>query len=170
MKQIKVKVKNLNEEGFFPEGIALSEIAKFYQDKFDSPIMAARLNNSIAELIKKIYQNVEIEFADLRDRDGLRIYTRGILFVLFMAVRQLYGKVKLYVHHSLGSGLVCEVPDMKKGILDLKAIESEMQKIVELDLPFIKETINKFEAIKLFSEDNQREKAILFKYRKKKHR
>ncbi|HHF08592.1 MAG: nucleoside kinase [Thermotogae bacterium] len=167
MKQIKVKVKKLNEEEFFPEGITLAEIAKFYRDRFVSPIMAARLNNSVAELIKKIYQDVEIEFVDLRDRDGLRIYTRGILFVLFMAVRQLYGKVKLYVHHSLGSGLVCEVPDLKKGNLDLGAIESEMQKIIELNLPFIKETINKFDAIKLFLEDNQREKAILFKYRKK---
>ncbi|AKI97623.1 nucleoside kinase [Kosmotoga pacifica] len=166
MKPIRVKVKNLNREDFFPRGTSLAEIAKFYQEEFTSPIMAARMNNAMAELIKRVNEDVEIEFVDLRDTDGLRIYTRGILFILFMAVRQLYGKVKLYVHHSLGSGLVCEVSGIKE-VIDLKAIEEEMKKIVEKDLPFIKETINKFEAIKLFSEDNQREKAILFKYRKK---
>jgi uridine kinase len=42
-----------------------------------------------------------------------------------------------------------------------------MREIVEENVPFIKDTIGKFEAIRLFMEDGQIDKALLFKYRKK---
>ena len=42
-----------------------------------------------------------------------------------------------------------------------------MRELVKEDIVFEKATLRKFEAIRLFSEDGQRDKALLFKYRKK---
>jgi uridine kinase len=167
LENIKVKINKLNTEIEVPKGIAFYELAERVQKHYDSPIMAARMENSLVELRRKLEKDAIIDFIDLSNIDGIRIYTRGILFILFMSVREVLGKVKLYVHHSLGSGLVCEVVGKNVGKEELEKIESKMRDIVEQDLPFSKETIDKFEAIELFKLDQQMEKSLLFKYRKK---
>ena len=167
MNLINICVKDSNETTEVPRGINLAELSKGYQKFHSSPIMAAKSENSLIELSKLIDKDTNLEFIDLSDPDGVRIYTRGVLFLLFMAARELFGKVRLYVHHSLGSGLVCELTDVKMDEENLARLKEKMKEFVSLDLAFTKETIGKFEAVKLFSEDGQREKSSLFKYRKK---
>jgi len=167
VREIKIILKQFNKIIYRPEGVSINSIAKDYKSFFKSPIMAGRSENEILELCSDIYENCELEFIDLSNIDGLRIYTRGMLFVLFIAARQIYGPVDILVHHSISTGLLCEISGRKLNKKELLELKERMKSIVKSDYPFIKGTMRKFKAIKNFGEDNQTDKANLFKYRRK---
>lgn len=167
VKEIKIRLKQFNKEIYRPEGVSINSIAKDYKSMFKSPIMAGKSENEILELCSDIYNDCEIEFIDISNIDGLRIYTRGLLFVLFIAARQMYGAVDILVHHSISTGLLCEIKGKKIDEKKLKELQKKMEDIIQSDYPFIKGTMRKFQAIKNFGEDNQLDKANLFKYRRK---
>ncbi|HCO70318.1 MAG TPA: AAA family ATPase, partial [Mesotoga infera] len=143
------------------------ELSRMCDGFHRAPIMAAKSGNSLIELCRKVNDEQEIEFIDLFSLDGIRIYTRGTLFILFIAIRELFGTAQLNVHHSRGPGLVCDIEGIDISPENLKMIETRMKELVEEDAVFEKDTLGKFEAIRSFDEDGQRDKALLFKYRKK---
>ena len=167
MALIKVLLKQSGEVEHVAAGTRIDELARKHSDLCEYPIMAGKIGNSIHEITRKLHKDCELEFLDVSDKDGLRIYTRGVLFILFMAVRNLWPDVRLFIHHSLGSALVCDLEGKKVDQNVLSLLKKEMERIVDEDLPFEKDTIDKFEAIEMFKEDRQLMKSKLFKYRKK---
>ncbi len=167
MALIEVLLKQTGQVERVPTGTRIDELARKYSHLCKHPIMAAKIGNSIYEITRKLNKDCEIEFLDVSDKDGLRIYTRGVLFVLFMAVRNLWQDVRLFIHHSLGAALVCDLEGKEVNPEVLSLLKKEMQRIVDEDLPFEKDTIDKFEAIEMFRQDGQLMKSKLFKYRKK---
>ncbi|MEA2067275.1 MAG: nucleoside kinase [Thermotogota bacterium] len=167
MKTVEIFFEKTGKKEEIPYGTKIHEITSRYQEYFDSPIMGAKIDNTLFELRKPILKGGKIDFLDLTTTDGLRIYTRGILFIMLMAFRKIYKDAKLYVHHSLGSGLVCELKDYSVDETLLKKVKEIMNDFVKRDLRFIKDSMDKFEATDFFEKDYQREKSLLFKYRKK---
>lgn len=163
----RIFIKDFNEWVSVKKGMTFHDLALLYESHYKTPIVAGKYQNSLLELCRSISSETEVEFVDLRSIDGIRIYTRGVLFILFMAIRELFGNETLNVHHSRGSGLVCEIEGVETGAEILDEIHRKMIGIVKEDLVFQKDTLGKFEAIKLFQEDGQKDKALLFKYRKK---
>ncbi|GAB6188354.1 nucleoside kinase [Marinitoga arctica] len=131
------------------------------------PILAIKHNNNIRELNKYIEDSGRIELIDTSTLDGFRIYQRGVLFLLYMALKDLYPKDKLYVHHTIGNGLYCELRDGKPSQKKLENLKKKMLEYVEKDIPFDKKTINKFRAMTIFNNVDLKDKSSLFKYRKK---
>ena len=160
-------VKELNKKIPVTKETTFYELSKMCDSFHRAPIMAAKSGNALMELCRKVNGEQEVEFVDLSSLDGLRIYTRGTLFILFIAIRELFGAVQLNVHHSRGPGLVCDIEGVEPTSDNLKTIENKMRQLVEEDHVFEKGTLGKFEAIRMFNEDGQRDKALLFKYRKK---
>jgi len=162
-----IRIKGIEESIPVSEGTTFQDLACRFSGRYGSPIMAVKSGNSLFELCRLVGEEKEIDFVDLSSLDGIRIYTRGAIFILFMAVRELLGKVSLDVHHSRGSGLICEIEGVVANRELLEKIEEKMREIAQENVPFIKDTIGKFEAIRIFREDGQIDKALLFKYRKK---
>ena len=50
-------------------------------------ILACYVNNEVKSLNYKLKENDEIDLIDLASRDGGRIYTRGLLFIMAMAFK-----------------------------------------------------------------------------------
>jgi uridine kinase len=94
-----LRIKGIEESISVSEGMTFQDLACRFQERYGSPIMAAKSGNSLLELCRPIADEKEIELVDLSSLDGIRIYTRGAIFILFMAVRELLGKVSLDVHH-----------------------------------------------------------------------
>ncbi|KAF2956021.1 nucleoside kinase [Marinitoga sp. 38H-ov] len=130
-------------------------------------ILAVKHNNNIKELGKIIEDSGKIELLDISTIDGFRIYQRGVLFLLYMALKELYPEDKLFVHHSIGDGLYCELKSGKPSQKKLEILKEKMLEYVKKDLPFKKNTINKFKAMKMFENIGLKDKSDLFKYRKK---
>ncbi len=157
---------NLTKE--YPLGTSLFEIAQDMEIKLNYPILGARVNNKLTELTYKVYRPKFVEFIDITDIDGYRMYQRSLSFVLMKAVRDLLPGSRLKIEHSISQGFYCEIdkPDGQKlkaeEVLD---IAERMREIIKADLPFYREELPTQQAIKIFDEYQLHEKAKLFRTR-----
>lgn len=164
---MRYELKINNEIIYANKGTTYLEIIKDIQKKHSLKILAVKHNNNIKELMKPIEDSGTIELLDTSTLDGFRIYQRGVLFLLYMSLKDLFPEDKLYVHHAIGSGLYCELRSGKPSQKKLEILKQKMIEYVEKDLPFEKTTISKFRAMKIFENVDLKDKSDLFKYRKK---
>ncbi|MGE5474995.1 MAG: nucleoside kinase [Ignavibacteriales bacterium] len=139
---IKVKIKGKIETEV-PHGITLLELSKNYEDSFTSSIMGARVNNRIKGLTYQITEPCNLDFLDMTNEDGMRIYRRSLAFLLSLAVHELYPDGKVTICHSLSKGLYCEFKYKEMLTEDIvKNIEKRMHEIVERKLSFNRRVIS----------------------------
>ncbi len=86
---------------------------------------------------------------------GLECYKQTLTFILFKALKDLYPKGFLYIHHSLNKGLYGELELRTAKVTPqvIKQIKLRMQEIIDADLPIERKKINLGEAIELFRKD-----------------
>ena len=130
------------------------------------PILAAIVDNKLKELGYEIFSPHEIEFIGYAHPDGRRTYIRSLTMILQWAVRKVFPGKTLMLHHSLPSGLYCEVSSdgIKADKLsdeDIALLKEEMKRIIEADVHFTKEKMLASEAEALFEKGGQPLKAEL---------
>lgn len=155
-----------------PQGGTLEEIADEYGKEHNKIILGARINNTIVELFRPINRSGEVTFITLDSQDGMRIYQRGLLFILHASVRKVFRDYTLKVLHTIGQGIYCEIRDNNTPVNlsedDIKAIRDEMYQWVKGDYRFKKNELQKSQAMTLFDAAGMEDKVKLLKYRKKK--
>ena len=63
--------------------------------------MACRFNNEIKRLDMEIVEDGILDLLDYTDKDGKRAYIRGLIFVVCMAIKELYPDAKLTIEYQL---------------------------------------------------------------------
>lgn len=149
-----------------PYGISLEELSKEYIGQYPAIITAARVDEDLKELVFRLYENCKVEFVDITDDDGMRMYRRSATFLLIKAVHELYPDRKVVISHSISKGLYCEI----RGAQELSAeevacLERRMKELVEAAIPFTKREVGTEEARKAFLEEGR-----LDRYRAIEHR
>lgn len=84
-----------NSEREVYEGISLQELSESCKNQYKSTIVAAKVNNDIKELSYRLNESCRVEFIDLTDDDGMRIYKRSLSFILIKAVNDLFPTERL---------------------------------------------------------------------------
>jgi len=169
VKKIKININGAYETEV-NEGTSLLELSKNHEDSFISPIMGARVNNSIKGLNYEIKEPCNIEFLDMTNEDGMKIYRRSLAFILSLAVHELYPDGKVTICHSLSKGLYCEFKYKEMLSTEiLNNIEKRMHEIVERKLPFIREIITIEEARKICEKECRIDLIHLVEHRSKPH-
>ncbi len=149
------------------KGITLEELAQQYKHLYKT-IVSAKVNNEISELKTQIFDDSTIEFLDLTDSDGMRIYQRSVSFLFICAAKEVLGECKVLVEHSIGRSHYCEI---HKDGLQLNneivaKIEQKMFDMVNENLSIEKVYVDMKEAISILKTNNMYDKINLFKYRK----
>jgi len=122
-----------------PKGTSLLELSKDYEDKYKYPIVAAKVNNDVKELTWKLSEDCRIEFIDLTDEDGMRIYRRSLYFILVKAVKDLFPCRKVVIGHSISKGIFCEIRGDEELTADeVQSIGGRMKELVDARIPFVK--------------------------------
>lgn len=131
------------------------------------PFIAALVNGGLRELTYRMWTDAEVQPLFLSDSDGIRIYRRSLSFLLITVLRELFPEAYVFVDHSLPfGGFFCEVGGRKPfDEEELAEIESRMHQIVEHDLPIRRERVPLDEAIELFRERGEMDKAKLLSRR-----
>lgn len=160
-KNVKVYVENIGEFEV-DENTQLKDISRLaYKDEYKK-YLGAKINNEVFNLNTVVKENDQIEFFDITDKDGYRIYTKTISAVFIMACKRLYPDKRVQVENFLGNGLYV---DFESGhSIDFQGIEkikSEMQDIIKSDYDIYREKIDKNEAVELFMENNYVDKIRL---------
>lgn len=150
-------------------GTYFYEIAQKYRDNYKTDIMLAKSGNVLYELGNKITKSMDINFIDLTNQDGVRVYSRSLSFIMVKAIKELYGiDTKIYIEHSINGNLYTEV--YQKGLtVDekfLSEVKSKMQEIVNANHPIERLIVSADEAIELASKYGMEDKSRLLAYRR----
>ncbi len=160
---VKIKCLNNNLSKQYPMGTSLGEIAKDMGVVTNHRILGARVNNKLSELSYRIYKPKQVEFIDITNIDGYRMYQRSLSFVLMKAARDVFPGAQLRIEHSISKGFYCElVKNYKLKPEEVLKIADRMREIISSDIQFEREEILNEDAIELFNEYNLEEKAKLF--------
>ena len=132
------------------EGSTLLEIAKSLQASFASPVVEGIFNNEAIDLQKPLYEDGEIGFVEVNTEEGMRVYTRTLLFMLLVCTKRLRPDVEIEVRNTLGSALYCaDHSSHKLTAEDIKAIEAEMRQMVNCKAPINLKRLPKAEAMQV---------------------
>ncbi|MEG1499142.1 MAG: nucleoside kinase [Bacteroidales bacterium] len=167
MTSIEIICKNTGIRKEYPIGISLDKIAKDQNIKLEHDLLGAKVNNKLRELSYEVFKPKTIEFIDVNDTIGYRMYMRSLVFILFKAIRDVYPGLTLKVEHSLPIGFYCELEGIESRINKdmILQIRQRMQEIIQKNLPFVRKQIPTPEAIEIFKKNGLDEKVALFETR-----
>jgi uridine kinase len=132
-----------------------------------NPILGALVNNELKELTFEVFHPISVQFIDITHPDGMRMYVRGLSFVLYKAVHELFPDSHLRIDHSISKGIYCKLTtsSVELTLQDVAAIKQRMQHIIDIDLPFIRIEEETEEVIRKFEMQGLTDKISLLKHR-----
>ena len=152
-----------------PEGTTYEQVSKNYAHLFKAPIVLAKMNHTLKELNYKIRESGDIQFYDLTNPEGRRVYIRSVSFLMIKAVKDVLGlDTKVVVENSLKKNYYCEIhkPGVTVDEPLLEKIEGRMRQLVEEDALITKSVYTREQATELVLRFHMEDKAKLFRYRR----
>lgn len=114
------------------EGSNLLAIAASVQNAYASPIVEGVFNNAAVDLQRPLYADGEISFLEMNTEEGMRVYTRTLLFMLLVATKKLRPDVDWEVRNTLGSALyLVDRSEKKLAPQDIAALAAAMRAMVD---------------------------------------
>jgi len=151
-----------------PRGLCAEKFLKVIKDDLPAPMVGVVINGELHELTYPINMESRVQPVTMADSDGARIYRRSATFVLDAAFANLFPDASLYIDHSVASGgYYCDVRGRELTEDELKALETEMRRLVDLDLPFNRREATIEESIAYFEKHGYEDKVHLLKHRHK---
>lgn len=131
----------------------------------DLPILAAMVDGRYRDLQRQVDGAHEVEFFDFTSPIGYRIYGRSLTILVVAAAERLYPNSRVRIEHSLSDGLYCEISLSvgKPRVADIKALETEMRRLVLEGLPIVRRVVPRKEAISDLEAEGRIEQAALLR-------
>jgi len=151
-----------------PPGTRVDEILRVAYGAPAVPYMAAIVNGRLRELTWRLLHDSEVTPLSAGSTDGARIYRRSLVFLMVVAVNDVFPDADLFIEHSATTtgGYFCETREHRPFSQDdLDAIEKRMREIVAEDAPIARLTVPVPEAIELVSKRGQTGTARLLAHR-----
>ncbi len=159
-----VKIMVQGKDFYTKKGTTLEEIAKEFEKDFNHPILIAKANNSLKELNYKIDKTKNITFLDLNSKEGNRIHVNTLVFILSVAVKELYGiKYDIRSCHSIDKGLYIKT-NFVLTESRLNDIKNKMMEIIKEERPITRLNVDRLEARDYFSKIGNKSKVNILKY------
>ena len=140
-------------------------------DLFDNSgyrYQAALVNNRLRELNYLISSDSEIELLDTKNSAVTKIYQSTLRYVLIMAIKNIYPNARIIFNYSVSRSIFANVTNLGHPFLqsNLDEISLELARLISLDLPINRYSVNKAEAINYYSSIGLYDKVKVLKYRK----
>jgi uridine kinase len=161
---LQIYCRNTKTTKSFPEGTTLQDMLPEFDFDKPYPIVSARVNNVPQGLRFKAYNNRDVEYVDVRDPSGSRIYFRSLCFLLSKAARDVFPGSKIYMENPISNGYFCnfhKADDSAVSDDDIDRIRQRMQEIVNKDMPFHLHEVQTEEAVRIFRERGYDDKVKL---------
>ena len=117
-------------------------------------VIGCKVNNEIKTLNYVLRENDEVELVDTTTRDGKRIYTRGLLFIMTMAFQELYPDIKLNINYQLKNAMLCELLNDQITEEMLEKVKGRMREIINADYKIEKREMLREDAIEFLKREN----------------
>jgi uridine kinase len=132
--------------------------------------VAAVVDGRLRELQTQLLGDADVTPLLVTDTDGARIYRRSLAFLLVTAAAEVFPEAAVMIEHSAPTvgGYFCSVRGREAfSREDLRVLEARMRAIVAADEPIVKSTVPVADAIALFQDRGELDKARLLAHRRR---
>ena len=159
-----IRCKNNKKTQEVPIGSTLSDIYKEINLQMPFGPVSAKVNNKVEGLHYRVYHNKDVEFLNLLTPSGIRTYTRSLFLVLCKAVHDLYTGSQVIIDIPVSNGYYCNLQlGHEITTEDVDRIRTRMQEIIDAKMPIQRYETTTEEAVKMFTELGDIQKAKLLK-------
>lgn len=157
-----IRCKNNKKTQEVPIGSTLSDIYQEINLKMPYGPVSAKVNNKVEGLHYRVYHNKDVEFFDLHTPSGIRTYTRSLFLVLCKAVHDLFPNSKVIIDTPVSNGYYCNLQlGHRVTTEDVDRIHTRIQQIIDAKMPIQRCETTTEQAIKMFTELGDLQKAKL---------
>lgn len=149
-----MKIKYENQEIEVKQGTTVYEALKKEIENSKTQVIACKFNNEVRSLNLKINQEGTIELIDISEKDGIRVYIRGVLYIMSKAFSKLYPQALLTIQYQLSNAMFCEIDNMQVTKEMLEEVKKEMHEIVNKDLEIRKIKMTLQETEEFYKKEN----------------
>ena len=135
------------------KGTRVVDLLKDEIAKSRNKVIACRFNNEVKSLSYEIDSDGKIELIDLTDKDGIRIYRRGLIYIIGKAFYETYPEALLTINYQLSNSLLGEVDNMKVTKEMIEKVDKKVKEIIKRDAE-IKKVAMTEEAEKFYQENH----------------
>lgn len=163
-----INVRVMNDSVSLPEETTYLELSKKYKDRFNAPIMMARVGNTLRELNAEVVDGDDITFIDPSNREGMSAYMRTACIIMLKAVNDILGnEAQVAIENSIKKNFYCEIQGRSTVDIELiNKIKHRMDEIIKADVPIVRNRFRHRTAVKKLKEFGLEDKINLYRYRK----
>lgn len=148
----------LNDEFLKTNKKFLYEIIKEkYPNNFKDYVLA-NVKGKIVDLNYKIFQDDKIDLIKKYTHIANLSYESTIALICMLAIEKIYKNKKVNIEYSVNNCLYLSVENFKILHKDIEKIKKEMENLIKEDFPIVKKTYKKYEALKIFKENDDLDK------------
>lgn len=150
------------------KGTKVIDLLKDEIAKSRNKVIACRFNNEVKSLNYEINSDGKIELIDLTNKDGMRIYRRGLIYVIGKAFYETYPEALLTINFQLSNSMLCEVANMQVTKEMIEKVDEKVKEIIKRDVPITKVAMSKEEAEAFYEKENTLKGRLQLDVKKKK--
>ena len=148
-----MKIIYKNNEFNIEKGSKVVDVFKEEIEKSNKKIIGCMVNNEVKSLDYKLEEESNISLIDVTNKDGKRIYVRGLLYIMGKAFSETYKDALLTVDYQLNNAMLCEVDNMEVTDEMINKVKNKMIEIIKKDIPIIKKEMTKEEAEEFYNRE-----------------
>ena len=140
-----------NSQKEFEAGVTPLEIAKSISNRLAKQAVAAKFNNTVISLTQPLTESGTLQILTFKDKEGRDVFWHSSAHLMAQAIKRLFPEAKLGIGPSIEDGFYYDI-DLDRPITpeDFPAIEAEMARIVDENLPIERKELSFEEAIEFF--------------------
>ncbi len=150
----------------YPKGILLKDILAdtSIRDRIDE-VVAAKVEGAELDLQAPLTRGGLLEWVDMSSREGLEVLRHSTSHVMAQAVQSLFTGAKITIGPAIRDGFYYDFDyDRSFSPEDFPRIEAKMKEIIDRDLPIIRKTVSREEALHIFQTRGEPYKRELIDY------
>ena len=149
-----MKVTFKEKEYEINEKIKIKDLLKQEIENSKYEIMGCKVNNKYQTIEYEINEDCNVEFIDVSQKEGMKIYRRTLLYVMGKAISELYSDAGLTINYQLLDSMFCEMSNVEVTQEVIEQISSKMKEIINKKLPIEKVILTRQESEKLYKEND----------------
>jgi uridine kinase len=158
-----IEITLSGETAVFAAGATPLDVIRRLSPSLEDGALCVMCGGESLPLNEPLHANCSLRLLTYRDEEGRRVYERSLRFLLLLAMRRLFPGKHMRILNSVGYGVYLRVIDEEMDFAMVRALEDEMRRLVEADVPFEMETWTTEQAIEHFS--SMPDKAAILSYR-----
>jgi len=137
----------------YAQGTTIAQVAESISQGLKKQAIAGLIHGNPYDLSHSLVEDCRLEIVTLNSKVGLDIYRHSTAHVMAQAIKRIFGQdaVQLGIGPVVEDGFYYDIDiEHPLSTRDLEAIEKEMSKIVQENLPIVRREVQREEAVRMY--------------------